>query len=81
MESQIWYYPRIIQCLGYNPLPVATTRGEAVRRERVARGWSRRRVAQEPRVDEATVRRIEAATPGLARRPLARVLRTLNVDA
>jgi hypothetical protein len=77
---QNWYYPRVIQFLGYNPLPSAATQGEAVRRERLTRGWSRRRVGREAGVDEATVRRIEADTPRLARKPLQRVLRTLGIE-
>ena len=77
---QNWYYPRIIEFLGYNPLPAATTRGQTVRRERLARGWSRRRLGREAGADEATVRRIEADTPASARKPLQRVLRTLNLE-
>jgi DNA-binding XRE family transcriptional regulator len=76
---QTWYYPRIIEFLAYNPLPPAQTRGQAVRRERMSRGWSRRRVGREAGVDEATVRRIEADTVGLARKPLVRVLRALGI--
>jgi len=77
---QNWYYPKVIRFLGYNPLPAATTRGQEVRRERLSRGWSRRRLGREAGVDEATVRRIEADTPRVALKPLQGVLRTLGID-
>ena len=73
------FYPRVIQFLGYNPLPQAETRGQAVRRERLSRGWSRRRLGRAAGVDEATVRRIEADAAGLARKPLLRVLKALRI--
>lgn len=76
----IRFFPAIIAFLGYNPLPEPRTRGEAVRRERVIRGWSRRRVGRQAIVDEATVRRIEADTLHLARMPLGRVLRVLGIN-
>lgn len=75
----ISYYPRIIQFLGYNPIPPAATRGQAVRRERLSRGWSRRQVGRQAGVDEATVRRIEDDRPGISRGHLARVLNALGV--
>jgi len=74
------HYPRVIRFLGYNPIPPAETRGQAVRRERLSRGWSRRRVGREAGVDEATVRRIEYDTAGLARKPLIRVLKALGIS-
>lgn len=77
---RIWYYPRVIHFLGYNPLPAPTTRGRMVSRERLTRGWSRRRLGREADADEATVRRIEADKPGLARKPLERVLRALGMN-
>ena len=55
--------------LGYNPSTLPTTVGERIAYERVARGWSRKRLADEAFVDEATVRRIEEDTPRLARQP------------
>jgi ribosome-binding protein aMBF1 (putative translation factor) len=51
-----------------------------VSRERLTRGWSRRRLGREADADEATVRRIEADKPGLARKPLERVLRALGMN-
>lgn len=36
------FYPAIIEFLGYNPLPAATTRGEAIRRAKGANRDNRR---------------------------------------
>lgn len=69
----------IVAFLGYNPLPGPKTRGELVRRERLAKGWSLERLAQEAGVDPATVRRIEADRRGLARRSLNAVRRCLRL--
>jgi transcriptional regulator with XRE-family HTH domain len=77
---QNWHYPKVIRFLGYNPLPAATTRGEAIRRERLSRGWSRRRLGRLASADEGTIRRIEADTPRVGRKPLQRVLTTLGID-
>jgi DNA-binding XRE family transcriptional regulator len=76
---EVRLYPAILSFLGYNPMPAATTRGEAIRRERVGRGWSRKHVAQVAGVDEATVRRLEADVPRTARRPASRVLGALRL--
>jgi hypothetical protein len=76
---QVSYYPRIIQFLGYKPLPVPGTRGQEIRSERLARGWSRLQLGRRARVDEATVRRIETDTSRLARGPLERVLKVLRL--
>lgn len=78
VRIELRFFPHIISFLGYNPLSPAGTRGTAIRRERISRGWSLRRLAEESKVDEATVRRIEADTPGLARRPVRNVLRCLS---
>ncbi len=73
------FYPAIIRLLGYDPLPVPTTQGEAVQNARLRRGWSRKRLAKASGVDEATVARIERDTPRLARRPVDYVRRTLKL--
>ncbi len=78
-EIEIRFMPAVIAFLGYDPLPKPRTRGEAVRHARTVRGWSRRKVGRAAGVDEATVRRIEADTPGLARKPLQRVMETLGI--
>jgi hypothetical protein len=70
---EIRFFPAIIQFLGYHPWPTPRTRDEAVYRERMARGWSRRRLAELAGVDEATIRRLERDTPRMARRPLKSV--------
>jgi hypothetical protein len=73
------FYRAIIDFLGYNPLPEPTTPGAAVRRERLARGWSVRRLAAETGVDAATISRIESDRPRLARRPQRIVFRVLRL--
>jgi hypothetical protein len=39
------FMPAVIRFLGYSPLPAATTTGERVTFARIARGWSRKRLA------------------------------------
>ena len=73
--------PAVIRFLGYNPSPAPRTMGERVAYERIARGWSRRRLASKAFVDEATVRRIEKDTPRLACRPVLAVLTALEIAA
>jgi transcriptional regulator with XRE-family HTH domain len=60
-------------------LPEARSRGEAVRRTRISRGWSRRRLARVAQVDEATVKRIEANASQMARRAITAVLEALDL--
>jgi ribosome-binding protein aMBF1 (putative translation factor) len=48
--------------------------------ERVARGWSRKRLAAMVGIDEATVRRIEKDAVGRARGPILPVRRALGID-
>jgi DNA-binding XRE family transcriptional regulator len=78
-EIEVRFYPAIIRFLGYNPLPVGTTRGQRIQRERMTRGWSRKRLARTAEVDEASVRRLEEDTPRLARRPVMAICRALGV--
>jgi transcriptional regulator with XRE-family HTH domain len=70
---EVRYYPALIEFLGYNPLPQPMTPGESIRRERMTRGWSRRKLACVAGVDEATVSRIETDTKGAARRSWTRI--------
>lgn len=72
------FYPTLIAFVGYNPLPVPRTRGEAVRRERLARGLSQDRLVRLAGVDPATVSRPEADTLRMARMPVEAILRTLG---
>ena len=67
------YYPALIEFLGYNPLPEPTSPGQAIRRARMTRGWSRRKLACAAGLDEATVSRIETDTKGIARRSWTRI--------
>jgi hypothetical protein len=77
----IRFYPAILAFLGYNPLPEGRTTGERVRRERISRDWFRRYLGQMPRVDEATVKRLEAGMTHMARRVTDAVLRALDFQA
>jgi transcriptional regulator with XRE-family HTH domain len=79
-EIEVQSYPRIIRWLGYDPLPRPATGGQYVLAERLRRGWSRKRLAREAGVDEATVRRIENDTPRLARRPIQAIYKTLGLN-
>ena len=56
-------YPAIIGWLGYNPLPEAGSRGEAVRRVGMTRGLSIKRLADLASVDEASVGQLERGNP------------------
>jgi len=78
-EIEVRFYPKIIGFLGYNPLPEARTRGEVIRRERMSRGLAANRLAQLAGIDENTVARLEADRAGMARQPIAAVLRILGV--
>jgi transcriptional regulator with XRE-family HTH domain len=80
-EVKPWFYPAIIQFLEYNPLPEGQTRGRQIERERMTRGWSRKRLAREAGVDEGTVTRLEADRPGTARKPAAAICKALGVSA
>ncbi len=73
-------YPKIIEFLGYNPLGESRTRGEAVRRERLARGLGLRALARLAGVSVCTLRRLESDTPSMARRWVAAVLRVLDLQ-
>lgn len=77
---EVRFLPAITRFLGYCPLPAATNQGESIRRARMARGWSRKRLAATARVDEATVRRIEESAPRLTRRPIHAVRLALQIE-
>lgn len=74
------FLPGVIAFLGYDPRPAATTLGELIRREHLARGWSLARLAAKAQVDPATIRRIEMDTPRLGRRSVRWVSRILGLD-
>lgn len=73
------FYPAIIAFLKYNPLPKPATLGDAVRRERVSRGLSRKSLALQAGVDEATVKRLELDVLRMSRNSTERVLRLLGL--
>lgn len=74
------FFPALIKFLGYVPLPEPGTRGEAIARERICRGLSRKALAKLAGVDEATVRRLEANRPKTAVRPTQAVCQFLGIN-
>jgi hypothetical protein len=74
------FWPAIIAFLGYRPWLTPTSRGESLHQERLARGWSLQRLAQESGIDSATIRRLEQDRPQLAPRSLRAVLAILYHD-
>ncbi len=78
-EPEVRYYPALFRFLGYNPLPEAKTLGEAVKRERMSRGWSIARLAEEAAVDPATAARIERNCARMARHTMIAVLGALGL--
>lgn len=77
---EVRYYPALITFLAYNPLHNATTPGQAIRGERLTRGWSRRKLALTPHDDEATVRRIEEDAKRIRASPWTHVAGALGLD-
>jgi transcriptional regulator with XRE-family HTH domain len=76
----VQHYPAVIRFLGYNPLPAPVSIGSTIQRERMTRGWSRRRLAVEAAVDQATVKRLENGTRRMARRVMNALCRALGVS-
>ena len=76
---RIGFYPAIIRFLGYNPLPESTTRGQAIKRERYTRGWSRRHLAGVAGVDEGTIQRLETDRKGSVKKPAEAVCKVLGI--
>lgn len=74
------FFPKLIEFLGYVLLPDPGTRGEAIARERICRGLSRKALARLAGVDEATVRRLEANRPRTAIRPMQAVCQFLGIQ-
>ncbi len=64
----IRHYPLLIAFLGNDRFPEPPSTGNAIRRERERRGWSRRKFANLTGVDEASVRRPEVARTGVSPR-------------
>lgn len=76
---EVRYYPALITFLSYNPLPSARTPRDAIRRERMTRGWSRKRLAREAGVDEATIRRLELDKGRIAARVQQQMCEALHL--
>ena len=55
MEPEVRFLPKIIEFLGYNPLPEARTLGEQIVRCRKMLGLSRKKMAKHLGVDEGTL--------------------------
>jgi transcriptional regulator with XRE-family HTH domain len=72
-EPEERFIPALIGFLGYNPLPASRSPGEAIRRERLTRGWSLATLAAKAGVDAATVARLEMNTKGMAMRSVRAV--------
>jgi len=79
-KIEVRFFPRIIRWLGYDPLPTPSSDGQQVEHARIRRGWSRKRLALEAGVDEATIARIEADIPRLAQHSIRAVCRYLGID-
>jgi transcriptional regulator with XRE-family HTH domain len=75
------WFPAIIAFLGYNPLPEPKTTGQRIKRERMSRGLSARRLAVLACVDESTVARVEHDEPRLLCGPRARILDAIGVHS
>lgn len=73
------FYPAIIALLGLNPLPEGQTPGERIRRARLSRGLSRKRLAALAGIDEATVAKLETDVASPFPGPRKAVLRTLDL--
>ena len=58
-EPEIRSLPKIIQFLGYNPLPVAQSTGQGLRRARETQGLSIKAMARRMGVDPSTLARWE----------------------
>lgn len=67
-EPEVRFLPALIAFVDHNPLPILGTWGQAIRRRRLSLGLSQRRLAVMAGVDEASVRRLESDTKGMARR-------------
>ena len=79
-EPEVRFLPALIALLGYNPFPEPKTHGEVIRRARLSRGMSQARLAVLCGVDEGTIRRLEADTPKMGRRPTGAVHRFLGLE-
>jgi transcriptional regulator with XRE-family HTH domain len=77
-EPEFRYMPGIIEFLGYNPLPEATTLGEQLVRHRTTLGMSQKEFATKLAVDPGTLARWERRGREPTGALLARVTRVLG---
>ncbi len=77
---EVRFYPAIIALLGYNPLPAGRTPGQRIRRARLTRGLSMRRLAALAGIDEATVAKLETDVASPYPGPRNAVRRVLDLD-
>ncbi len=77
---EVRFYPAIIALLGFNPLPEGQTLGERLRRARMSRGFSKKRLAALAEIDEATVTKLETDAASPFPGPKRAVLRTLDLS-
>lgn len=78
-KIEVRFYPAIITLLGFNPLPEGPTPGKRIRRARVSRGLSGKRLAALAGIDEATVARIETDVESPFLGPKRAVLQVLDL--
>ncbi|HBE92853.1 MAG TPA: hypothetical protein DDW55_10110 [Gammaproteobacteria bacterium] len=73
-EPMVWYYPAIMDFLGYCPYQRAVTLGDRIRLLRTHHGLSHRGLAREIGVDAGSISRWETRD----RRPSKQILRRLK---
>jgi DNA-binding transcriptional regulator YiaG len=73
-EPMVWYYPAIMDFLGYCPYQRAVTLGYRIRLHRTHRGLSHRSLAREMGVDPGSISRWESGD----RQPMKRILQRLK---
>jgi transcriptional regulator with XRE-family HTH domain len=74
------FYPAIIALLGFDPLPEGQTPGARIRRARLSRGLSRKRLATLAEIDEATVAKLEADVASSYPGPRRAILQALDLS-
>lgn len=77
----IWFMPRLIEWLGYDPFPEPTTAGEEIMAKRRRRGVSRKGLAKEMDIDESTLEKIEKSATVLKPGMVGIMRRALTVHS
>lgn len=78
-KAEVRYYPEILTLVGDLALGPTQTLGARCRAERRKRGLSAERLAMLAGVDEATVLRLEADMPRMARGTITKILNHLEI--